>query len=95
MRLQITLTVSEAKRIIAKGIAALPVVKAALETGSIFLKGGTTVSAVCEELTGKPMNILGRVSPRGTVTAGSNPGKFHCVLIKMGKSLMPMRHWIQ
>jgi hypothetical protein len=85
MRLQITLTVSEAKRIIAKGIAALPVVKAALETGNIFLKGGTTVSAVCEELTGNPMNILGRVSPRGTVTAGSNPGKFHCALIKMGK----------
>ena len=85
MKLQITLTVSEAKRIIAKGIAALPVVKAALETGSIFLKGGTTVSAVCEELTGKPMNILGRISPRGAVTAGSNPGKFHCALIKLGK----------
>jgi hypothetical protein len=45
MRTQITLTVAEAKRIIAKGIAGLPVVKAALETGNIFLKGGTTVSA--------------------------------------------------
>jgi hypothetical protein len=85
MRIQITLTVAEGKRIIAKGIAGLPVVKAALETGNIFLKGGTTVSAVCEELAGKPMNILGRVSPRGTVTAGSNPGKFHCALIEMGK----------
>lgn len=82
MRLQITLTVPEAKRIIAKGIGQLPVVKAALETGSIFLKGGTTVSAVCEELTGKPLNILGRISARGTVTARSNPGKFHCALIK-------------
>jgi len=38
MRIQITLTVHEAKRIIAKGIAELPAVKAALETGSIFLK---------------------------------------------------------
>jgi len=71
MRIQITLTVHEAKRIIAKGIAELPAVKAALETGSIFLKGGTTVSAVCEELTGKPMNILGRISIRGAVTAKS------------------------
>ena len=31
------------------------------------------------------MNILGRISTRGTVTAGSNPGKFHCALIEMGK----------
>jgi hypothetical protein len=85
MRIQITLTVSEAKRIIAKGIAGLPAVKTAFETGSIFLKGGTTVSAVCEELTGKPLSILGRISARGTVTAKSNPGKFHCALIKMGK----------
>ena len=84
MRIQITLTVHEAKRIIAKGIAELPAVKAALETGSIFLKGGTTVSAVCEELTGKPMNILGRISIRGAVTAKSNPGKFHCAMIKAG-----------
>ena len=85
MRLQITLTVPEGKRIIAKGIAGLPAVKSALENGSIFLKGGTTVSGVCEELTGKPMSILGRISARGAVTAAINPGKYHCALIEMGK----------
>ena len=85
MRLQITLTVAEGKRIIAKGIVAHPAVKAAFETGNIFLKGGTTVSAVCEELTGQPMSILGRTSARGAVTAGTNPGKFHCVLIEKGR----------
>jgi hypothetical protein len=85
MRLQITLTVPEGKRIVAKGIANLPVVASALENGRIFLKGGTTVSAVCEELTGKPMSILGRISARGAVTAGTNPGKYHCALIEMGK----------
>ena len=85
MRIQVTFTVSEAKRMIAKGIALLPVVKKALETGNIFLKGGTTVSAVCEELAGKPLNILGRISTRGAVTAQSNPGKYHCAFIKKGK----------
>ena len=85
MRLQVTLTVPEGKRIIAKGIAGLPAVKAAFETGNIFLKGGTTVSAVCEEMTGKPMSILGRISARGAVTAGTNSGKFHCVLIERGE----------
>jgi hypothetical protein len=85
MRLQITLTVPEGKRVIANGISSLPAVTSALEVGNIFLKGGTTVSAVCEELTGKPMSILGRISARGAVTARTNPGKYHCALIEMGK----------
>ena len=85
MRIQVTFTVSEAKRIIAEGIAALPVVKTAFKTGNIFLKGGTTVSAVCEVLTGKSLNILGRISTRGALTAKSNPGKFHCALIQKGE----------
>ena len=85
MRLQVTLTVPEGKRIIAKGISSLPMVTSALENGNIFLKGGTTVSAVCEELTGKPLSILGRISTRGAVTAETNPGKFHCALIEMGE----------
>ena len=40
MRLQITLTVNEAKRIIAKGIARLPEVREASRRGRIFMKGG-------------------------------------------------------
>ena len=57
MRIQITLTSPEGKRIIAKGIKALPRVQEVRKEGKIVLKGGTTVSAVSEELCGEPMKI--------------------------------------
>ena len=85
MKAQVSLTVHETKRIIAKGIALLPEVKKALKSGKIFLKGGTTVSAVCEELIGKPLLIAGRISPKGTTTSNVTSGKFHSALIIKGK----------
>lgn len=85
MKAQVCLTVNEAKRIIAKGIAALPEVKRALRSGSIFLKGGTTVSAVCEELIGKPLLIAGRINARGTSSSNAPAGKFHSALITKGE----------
>ncbi|MGD8523500.1 MAG: hypothetical protein PVF56_20295 [Desulfobacterales bacterium] len=85
MKVQVSLTVPEAKRIIAKGIAALPEVQRAFKSGKIFLKGGTTVSAVCEELTGKPLLIAGRISPQGAMMANNFSGKFHCALIENGE----------
>ena len=39
MQIQITLTVSESKRIIAKGITKIPYVQKALKSEKIFLKG--------------------------------------------------------
>jgi len=84
MRAQITLTTNEAKRVIAKGISQLPSVKKALRSGKIFLKGGTTVSAVCEELVGKPLRISGRVTPNGTKTGQVELKGFHCALIENG-----------
>ena len=87
MRTQVTLTVNESKRIIAKGIARLPSVQRALKSGKIFLKGGTTVSAVSEELAGKPLRISGRVTPEGTKTSQLSSGEFHCALIERGKLL--------
>ncbi|MCG0278793.1 MAG: hypothetical protein L5656_09740 [Thermanaeromonas sp.] len=83
MRAQVTLTVAEAKRIIAKAIATLPEVKQALENGRILLKGGTTVSAVAEELSGITLRISGRVSPRGTKT-GRHDGSAHSILLEKG-----------
>ena len=50
---QFTLTVSEGKRIIAKAVAKMPPVKRALYGGRVLLKGGTTVSAVSEEIGGR------------------------------------------
>jgi hypothetical protein len=59
------LTVAEGKRLIAKAILRTPEVQRARQGGKILLKGGTTVSAVAEELVGVPMLISGRISPRG------------------------------
>ena len=88
MRAQITLTVNESKRIIAKGIAELPFVQTALKSGRIFLKGGTTVSAVCEELAGRPLHISGRIVPSGTKTAQEGYSQnLHCALIDRGEFL--------
>lgn len=70
MRIQITLTSPEGKRIIAKGIRAYPgVQKVQKRGGKILFKGGTTVSAVSEELCGKPMRISGMITPQGTLTS--------------------------
>lgn len=69
MRAQITLTVNGSKRFIAKGVAALPEVRAALESGKILLKGGTTVSALAEELGLGPMRVSGRISGLGAKTS--------------------------
>jgi len=64
--LQFSLTVPEAKAVIAKAAASLPEVKKAFKSGRIFLKGGTTVSKFAEELVGIELGICGRVSPLGT-----------------------------
>jgi len=69
MRIQITLTSPEGKRLIAKGIKAIPRVQKVRKRGKILLKGGTTVSAVSEELCGKPMRISGMITPQGTLTS--------------------------
>jgi hypothetical protein len=87
MRAQISLTVPESKRVIAKGIAAMPAVRKAFRSGRIFLKGGTTVSAVCQELTGKPMLIAGRISPQGTKMAQVYSAQYHCALLEKGRLL--------
>ena len=83
-RIQVTLTVSEAKRIIAKGVATLPEVQQALSEGKVLLKGGTTVSAIGEELIGQPLKISGRVSPRGTRAAFNSTVQGHVLLLTSG-----------
>lgn len=85
MEVQISLTVSESKRLIAKAVVSLPEVKEALRNGKIILKGGTTVSAICEEMMGMPLRISGRITGRGTVTAkNSSKDHAHSVLIEKG-----------
>ena len=69
MLIQITLTSPASKRIIAKGVKALDWVRDVREKGKIVLKGGTTVSAVSEELCGRAMQISGMITPKGTLTS--------------------------
>jgi hypothetical protein len=89
MRIQITLTSAEGKRIIAKGIKALPRVQEVRKKGKIVLKGGTTVSAVCEELCGQPMTISGMITPKGTLTSRfKHESKlYHGLLLHKGKAI--------
>ena len=87
MRIQITLTSPEGKRIIAKGIKALPRVQKVRKKGKIVLKGGTTVSAVSEELCGKPMRISGMITPKGTLTSRykHESSLHHGIILHRGK----------
>jgi hypothetical protein len=83
MKIQVALSVSEAKRLIAKAVVQLPEVKQAREKGRILLKGGTTVSAIAEELGHKPLRISGRISARGTMAAKITESDYaHSVLVE-------------
>jgi len=50
------LTSSECKRLIGKGVAALPEVREALKSGLVVIIKGTTNSYVAEEILGKPID---------------------------------------
>lgn len=87
MILQVTLTVPEGKRIIARAAASLPEMKKALKEGKVLLKGGTTVSALAEELGQGELGICGRVSPLGTKgPATDDLGAPHCLFIENGRA---------
>jgi hypothetical protein len=64
---QVVLTVSEGKRLIAKAVTQLPVVKEALADGMVVVAKGTTNTYVAEELTGKTIEhgayVYGRTFP--------------------------------
>ena len=69
MKAHVKLTVSESKRLIAKGVAALPEVQKALASGMIALGTGSTNSYVYEELLGTRIDLTafrsGLVLPSG------------------------------
>ena len=53
----VTLTVAESKRLIAKAVAQMPIVKNALENGMVIITKGTTNAYVAEEITGHKMTF--------------------------------------
>ncbi|MGB9553739.1 MAG: hypothetical protein ACPL7L_05135, partial [bacterium] len=86
MLFQFTLTVSEAKKVIAMGAMELPEVKLAFQEGRIVLKGGSTVSALAEELVGQRLALCGRITPLGTKGPIHWPVDApHSILIEKGK----------
>lgn len=87
-KIQVTLTGSESKRLIAQASTQVPEVKACLEQGHrLLLAGGTTVSAMSEELGFGPLRISGRIDAGGTRSAqGPGPAP-HNLLIQKGKAV--------
>lgn len=82
MKAQISLTVKEAKYIIAMAISQRNDVLSAKKSGKIILKGGTTVSALAQLWGMPPIRISGRIMPRGTVSSLNNIKEAHSVLIE-------------
>ncbi len=81
MKAIVTLTVPEGKRLIARAVGRMPEVRRALLEGRILLKGGSTTSAVAEELVGVQLRIAGRISPRGLLAAKVESDAPHYLLV--------------
>lgn len=69
MKAEVALTVAESKRLIAKGVAQLDIVRDRLQEGVIMVSSGTTNGYIVEELLGEPMDkrsyVTGRIKPAG------------------------------
>ncbi|MEM3365622.1 MAG: hypothetical protein QXM93_04310 [Candidatus Methanomethyliaceae archaeon] len=77
-RALVTLTPSEAKRLIGKAVAMMEPVKSAMKRGTIIICLGTTNAFVAEEIIGKEIKekgnfAIGIITPRGTCI--TNPNK--------------------
>ena len=89
MQTNITLTVSESKRLIARGVARLPEVKKAWKSGIIAIGTGSTNSYVVEELLRKKIDKTsyrsGLVMPHGTKPAGLSKEIMPDLVLEKGK----------
>lgn len=85
MKAQVTLTVAEGKELIATAIVNRADVRAALASGKVLLKGGTTVAAVAEKLIGEGLRISGRISRQGAKSASRIAEQPHSVILENGQ----------
>lgn len=87
----INLTVSESKRLIAKGISELPIVKEKLQKGMIIVTKGTTNTYIAEELIGQSIEhgsfLTGHFVPEGQVQLNKDKKKIGEIIFKDGKQL--------
>lgn len=84
-KVQVTLTGNEGKRLIAKAAVRMPEIQGRLEKHKILLCGGTTVSALSEELGLGPLRISGRIDASGARTALKKAKAPHNLLVDQGK----------
>lgn len=73
MKRQIVLTVSESKRLIAKGVAAMDIVQRARREGMLVICTGTTNSYLVEEILGTPIDK--RAYRSGIITPANRNGR--------------------
>jgi hypothetical protein len=90
-----SLTVAEGKRLIARGVAALPCVRQAMESGMVAVTKGTTTAYVLEELLGEQVDrmayVLGKTLPSGhPERAGLFEGNLTEVVFRRGEVLEGM-----
>lgn len=91
MKAHVVLTVAESKRLIAKGVASMGIVKKALVEGMVAIGRGTTNGRIVEEILGEKIDrggyIAGRVlppkKPRGAITSASVPD----IVLKNGQKV--------
>jgi len=83
------LTVAESKRLIARGVAACPLVKRALESGIVAVAKGTTNGYIVEELTGEPIHkphyCTGTTRPRKAKREIEVANKLPDLVLREGK----------
>lgn len=83
------LTVAEGKRLIAQGVAALPAVQAAMQSGTVVVTKGSTNAYVAEELLGTPLAkgayVLGRTLPAKADAAGVFTGNIPEIIFVNGQ----------
>lgn len=87
----VNLTVSEGKRLIAKGILAMPSVKEKLKKGMVIVTKGTTNTYIAEELINKSIEhgsfVIGHFAPEGQIPVNADKQQMQEVIIKDGKLL--------
>ena len=83
------LTVSESKRLIARGVAQCPIVKRALQSGIVAVAKGSTNGYIVEELTGerinKPHYCTGTTRPKKCKSDVSIANKLPDLVLRDGK----------
>lgn len=90
MKIETILTVSQSKRLIARGVKSHPVIKTAYNTGTIGITRGTTCSYIAEEFIGYELErfsyTTGLTLPNDPLPKVETPkAKIHDIIIRQGE----------